>query len=46
MDGHLREGNRQDIYKVKSSFRRRNELLMAMENLSTRHSSLMYADKR
>lgn len=46
MDGHLREGNRQDIYKVKSSFRRRNELLMAMENLSTRHSSLMCADKR
>lgn len=40
------EENRQDIYKVKSKFRRRNELLTAMEKLSRRHSSLMCADKR
>ena len=46
MDGYLGEGNGQDIYKMKSSFRGRNKLLMTMEKLSTRHSSLMYADKR
>lgn len=46
MDGYFWEGSRQDIYKIKSNFRRRNELLMAMEKLSTRHSSLMCADKR
>lgn len=34
------------IYVMKSSFRSRNELLMAMEKLSTRDSSLVCADKR
>lgn len=46
IDGCFGEGSRQGIYKMKSSFRRRNDLLMAMEKLSTRHSSLMCADKR
>lgn len=46
MDEYLGEGNRQDLCKTKSSFRSRNKLLMAMEKLFSRHSSLTYTDKR